>query len=296
MMWAAQLTTVWDVPQVRLAAWIMAGLVGFVVLLVFPLAAVAARKQTHGEISRPGLYGIVGRFGSGKSLLMSWLVVNSKSDRQILSNSGMTGSEPYASWMELMWKADDGALILMDEVSLWWPAGNVKVPELLDAWIRQLRKRRITMVWASQGWSHTGKKLRDLTFACWVAKNLSGVHIYTLHETSQMGRTGHGVHSAKLHVKRTKKVKAAYNTFELVEPGGWSDVPVGVSINDMMRASGRVQTPDQSRWLPRPKDGPALDDWLRDCTSEPTTARTGARYEHRGAPFRSRPVSATRRP
>lgn len=253
--------------------------------ILVPVVGQLNRRQVSADVGAPGLYGIVGRFGSGKSLFMAWLVVvANKGDRQVLTNCGMKGARQYASWLELMWLADDGALVMMDEVSLWWPAGNLQPPQLLDAWIRQLRKRKVTMCWASQGWGHVGKRLRDLTFAVWVARSVAGHHVYTLHEASQMARPTHGEHTTKLHVKRTRQVREAYDTFELVEPGGWDDVPKGVTVEQFLRASGRVPLGKGLGWSPRPADGPDLNEWL---ASLPRTGTGRARDERT-------PVSAVR--
>lgn len=283
-----------ELPVVQIGLKVCAGIVLVIVVGLLPLMARANRRQIGAEVNQPGLYGVVGRFGSGKSVLLAWFVVTFGAGRQVLANCDVRDAVRYSSWLELMWYCDDGALVLMDEVSLWWPPGNQTVPKLLEVWVRQLRKRRVTMLWATQGWSHAGRLLRDLTFACWVARNVAGHHVYSLHERSQMDRQNHGLHTTKVHVKRSRAVREAFNTHELVEEGGWLDVPDGVSVEDFLRASGREPVLDARGkavgWTPRPLDGPDLSDWLRSLPTSSTDperrapkARTGTGRRLRSA-------------
>ncbi len=286
--------TLLDLPYAKTVLAVCVGLVLFVIVVVMPVASVMSRRMVTADLSRAGLYGVVGRFGSGKSLLMAWMTVRAnKSDRQVLANFDLLGASRYVSWLDLMWQADDGALILLDEATLWWPPGNVQPPALVDAWIRQLRKRRITMVWASQDWPHVGKRLRDLTFACWRCRHIDGHHVYTLHERDQMARKDGGEHSVKIHVRRTKDVMAAYSTFELVEPGGWADVPESVTVESFLTANGRtpINEGGQHRGWTAATAPVSLETWLASLP-EPVPARRAAR---RRSTADERPVAAQRR-
>jgi hypothetical protein len=244
-------------------------------LILVVVARVLHRGQNKREFSDAGLYGVLGRMGSGKSYFLAFVAwLAAKQGRQIFANYELTGSRPwsqymdyvnyfgrvdvldkngkrrgwvpvkppkeiapwsapvvYESWIEEVIQVPNGSLVLVDEVHLWWSSQQWRVPKNVEAWITQLRKRRITVFWASQDVRSVSRRLRGLTFAIWEANRYKQGHVYTLYEPIQAGRetTQKRPHVARVTMMRKKSVMAFYDTYGVVgsseEWGGDELVP-----------------------------------------------------------------------
>jgi Zonular occludens toxin (Zot) len=183
--------------------------------LLIVVASFAHRRQTKGDFGAPGLYGIRGRMGAGKSYLLAHVgVFARKAKRAVYSNFTLSGAERYSSWAELL-VVPEGSVVLMDEAHLWFPSEAWRCPVDVMAWLSQLRKRGITMLWASQHEEFVGRRLRRLTFGYWRCRNYRAGHQYTLFDAEGFG-TAKEKRLARMYVKRKAEVMAAYDTKEIV--------------------------------------------------------------------------------
>ena len=176
-------------------------MMGVVVLAMVAVAAVLHRKQTKGDLNAPGLYGVVGRMGGGKSYflaLAAWIA--KAAGRPVYANYDIAGATRYRSWGELLSMAhckvegcrlgarvcekNRGPMIVMDEVHLWFPSEAWKCPVEITGFLSQLRKLKVTMLWASQHEAHVGKRLIRLSFGFWKCEHYRQGHRYTLYERS----------------------------------------------------------------------------------------------------------------
>lgn len=223
-----------------------------VLLVVIVVASLGIRRSVKAEVDAPGMFGVVGRMGSGKTYLQAKLARDAlggsyklkcpacwalgKEDapavcddvrtgpRPVYANFRVDGAQPLDSWDDIVRvpfgaKADGttGALVLLDEAQLWWPSSAWNAPAEVKAWCAQVRKRRITFVWSSQHQTHVAKRLLQLTFGVWSAKVLRGIHVYALYEPTEFGKE-RAKSQARVKYKRTKAVMDSYDTEEVVPP------------------------------------------------------------------------------
>lgn len=183
-------------------------LVLFAVLLI--VASALHRSQTRRELTKPGLWGIAGFFGAGKTYLMTWAGLLSMKvqirwvpgyrqavalgmcdparaceKRPVFANYWVKGATEIGSW-EAVLGAPWGSVVLIDEAHEWWPssvtAGEVD-PRLVE-WASQLRKLGTTVLFTCQDWSFLSMRLRKLTQGVWEGTPLLGGHTYTLYASS----------------------------------------------------------------------------------------------------------------
>lgn len=234
----------------QLLGWFVAIVAVLVTLMV--VAALGLRKAVKSEVGSYGMFGVVGRMGSGKTYLQAKMahdavhgryklkcdrcqreaqagntepcthVVNGS--RPVYANFRVDGALPLTSWDDVLAvphgsyrDGTTGALVLLDEAQLWWPSSAWQAPPDVKAWCAQLRKRRITMVWSSQHQTHVAKRLLQLTFGVWTARIVAGTHIYTCFAPDDVGKAN-AKHTARLKFRRSKDVMASYDTEEVVVP------------------------------------------------------------------------------
>jgi hypothetical protein len=216
-----------DIKQ-QMIAWtarVAIGLGAFAALSI-ALGFVLHHKSAKSDFCRPGLHGVVGRMGGGKTLLMTLAALHCmKKGRPVFANYKVTGATQLKSWADVV-AVPIGSLVLLDEVHLWWPSTAYKVPPDLAAWCSQLRKLQITCIWSSQDWAFVAKRLRLLTFTCWFATRAPmGGHVYKCYDAYDMGSGRRKAPPlSTMVIKRPKEVMAAYDTLELVQGGcSWDD-------------------------------------------------------------------------
>ena len=189
------------------------------------------RRQTRREVTAPGLWAVVGRMGAGKTFFMAWCAVRALSEgRVVFSNFRLRGSVPFSEWSESggrvvlvrSWSevlaAPDGALVLLDEMHLWWPSDAKRVPVSLAAWLSQLRKRRLTVVWSSQDWAFVGRRVRRLTFGVWEGQPLGGRSVYSQYPPQGYDQSfrSRPKRSARMVLRHSRAVREIYDTREIV--------------------------------------------------------------------------------
>lgn len=213
-------------------------LLGGVVMVA--LASVLHRRQTKGDLNAPGLFGVVGRMGGGKSYFLALAADRAKSSgRVVWANYAVEGCQRYSSWSEILGiphcsvkgcvlgarlcKDNRGPMLLMDEVHLWFPSEAWKAPVEITALLSQLRKLKVTMLWASQHEAHVGKRLIRLSFAFWKCEHFRRGHRYTLFDSVGYG-TAKQERLARMNVVRKQDVMASYDTYEIVQSSvEWGD-------------------------------------------------------------------------
>jgi len=198
---------------------------------------IATRRASSREAVTPGLYGVVGRMGSGKTLLaVSRALEAVEAGRPVYANFQLSGANLVESWEDVLRvphrrsspgaraccdgsgeHSDGGSLVIVDEAQLWWPSTAWQAPAEVRAWLAQLRKLGVTMFWTSQHISHPGKRLVQLSFGVWTCNRLRQVHEYRLYAPGDVGRRG-AVSLATMRVRRTDRLMAAYDTWETVSP------------------------------------------------------------------------------
>lgn len=194
-------------------------LVGVVASLVMWLSASALHRMTSRSVMlSPGLYGVTGRMGRGKSYFLALVAYWARrGGRQVWANYPLEGAHRYSNWSEVL-GVPDGSVVLMDEVQLWWASSDHAAPTEVRQWVTQLRKRKLTVIWASQDFEFVARWLRKLSFGIWECSRTGRGHVYTLVDPSQAGRSKRYQKSlSKLVVPRRRKVMRTYDTYALVE-------------------------------------------------------------------------------
>lgn len=239
------------VLELRFLPWLPYFGVVFGVSLLMVLLANVLHRMTAGSVTMDaGLYGVTGRMGRGKSyflaLAASWAFRRSRS---VFANFELAGASLLTSWSEIV-SVPDRSLVLIDEVQLWWASGDHAAPIEVREWVTQLRKKKITCLWASQDVSFVARWLRLLSFGIWECRRLGRGHRYTLVDPSQAGRSPSQQKSlARFHVRRKRRVMALYDTLGLVSSSrewGSGEVPLSssvpvvgsVSVEDFYRPAG----------------------------------------------------------
>jgi hypothetical protein len=213
--------------------------------LVLLFAAGRLSKLTAGQIlCDAGLYGVTGRMGRGKSYLLVLAIWWAQRRRRLVfANFEVHGCIEFSEWVALyqaqtfdnedagrkswhgvVWyhnwqqalSAPNKSMVVMDEVQLWWPSKAHDAPVEVEAWITQLRKRGLTVLWATQDFSFAARWLRLLSFGVWECKKFRGGFRYTLVDPTQAGRLGKQLTMARFRVKRRKRVSALYDTLGVV--------------------------------------------------------------------------------
>lgn len=117
---------------------------------------------------RPSISCIVGNFGSGKTLFMTYLAYLNQGYRKIFANYHLKEIEyTYMTINELAEFPDDlrDAIVLLDEGHVGANAYDVfkKDVRKFSQFITQIRKRNIVMFWSTQRFRRVALPLRELT-------------------------------------------------------------------------------------------------------------------------------------
>ncbi len=189
------------------------------------------RKQSKREMDAYGMYGVLGRFGAGKTYFMTWYGVRAlKAGRKVFANYSVMVPLPngeegpstlfarrVTNWTEVI-NAGRGALILLDEADLWWESSDWKAPKEVSAFCKQIRKEDMTLFWSSQDDNFVSKKLRRLTNAYWIGESMGGGHNYTMYAAENFDRPSMRQKIAKQFLFRTDEIMSSYDTREIVQP------------------------------------------------------------------------------
>lgn len=237
-------------------------------LVMVAIGAMFHRKQTKGDLQAPGLYGVVGRMGGGKSYFLALACFDAvASGRPVYANFAVDGGLRYRNWQEVLeiphcadegcklgartCKDNRGPMLVMDEVHLWFPSHAWRCPDEVTGLLSQLRKLKVTMLWASQHEAHVGKKLIRLSFAFWKCEHYKRGHRYTLYDAVGFG-TAKQEKLARMNVLRKSAVMASYDTHEIVQTsvewgdsGGTGKAPSSISART-----------DAAPGIPEPARGP----------------------------------------
>lgn len=219
----AHLAPVHGLPVGKIAIGLLG--VGAVALLLIGIAGILHRRQSKRDFLSPGLYGVVGRMGAGKTYLLAHCAVEAqKRGRLVFANAWFKGASKVSCWSDVL-DCPDNSLILLSEVHLWWPRDAYRAPIEVAAFFSQLRKRGMTVVWDSQHETFVSTRLIKLTFGIWACKRYKVGHQYTLFDgISYTGPVAKRERLARIYVKRTKEVMAAYDTTEIVgQAVEWGD-------------------------------------------------------------------------
>lgn len=235
--------------------------------VVIVIAYFGLRKAVHRQVDEPGMYGIIGRMGSGKTYLMAlmayramrtevWLKCDAclalgmddaprvcedrvRGFRPVYCNFWCEGARPISGWNDLCtpdlpfgsrYDQTAGPLIMVDEMQLWWPSRAFRAPIEVHQLCSHLRKGRRTLLWCSQHESHVAKRLLQLSAGMWRAIQRHGIHYFTLYETDDFGRKD-AKWQAKLRYKRDSEVQDSYDTEEVIHPAcDWDATPKAAAV------------------------------------------------------------------
>jgi len=133
----------------------------------------------------PGrVYGVYGRMGSGKTLLVvTWAMRHAfSSSVPIVTNFGLkVSSRVVTSWAEVYQLRD--CVLILDEAHLWASSNSSKALSLEGRqFISQARKRGVCIVWVSQAPTRVAKALRELTTDLVQCRKLFGFHLVVMRD------------------------------------------------------------------------------------------------------------------
>jgi len=197
---------------------------GGLIVIMLTMTSLLNRRQQKSDAINPGLYGVTGRMGGGKTYFMAaaaWAA--RKEGRPVFANFEVTGGTLVTSWREVLC-VPDKSLVLLDEVHLWWPSANWNAPIEIMAWCSQLRKRGLTVLWTSQHWTFVSSRLKFLTFGVWECIRFKRGHQCTLFDGAtyrpgrQAGKKDVREKMRRMYLVRKVDVMDSYDTEELVAP------------------------------------------------------------------------------
>lgn len=166
-----------------------------------------------------GVWAVLGRPGAGKTYFATRMAIDAqKMGRGVVANYAIEGAKRADSWDELMERAEQGDLVIIDEAQTWWPSSAPFAPPHIRAWLAQVRKRDLTILWTAQAWERTSRGLRHLTRGVWTSSAVAGAHRYKLYDGAEYGHRG-VTPLRTLTLKRSKKYEQSYDTKELLDAG-----------------------------------------------------------------------------
>jgi len=231
---------------------------GAVAVVLIGATAVLRRKSVHHDASAPGLYGVTGRMGGGKSYFLTWMAWTAlRRGRTVFATYELKGFITFADWKDRIdhlvpysgpvlvepsevegdgkgWhqiiQCPPNSMVIVDEAHGWWPSQSYRAPVEVTMWISTLRHRQITFFWATQWVDAVAKWLRALSFGIWECENFKAGHRYTLfHPRKINGKIGTRQYDARIYVRRSDEVMEMYDTFNSashsVQWGGSDDSP-----------------------------------------------------------------------
>lgn len=221
--------------------WPIGGLLAaFAAIMIF--VRLGTKKHLKYDATSPGLYGITGRFGSGKSYFLTWMAsLALEKNKLVFCTYEIAGFKTFTEWETDCANGDDqwvgpvlieesnekgdgrgwmqiirvpnNCLVIVDEAQGWWPSDVRKVPLDVRMWISTLRHRDIAMFWGTQYVDAVAKWLIKLSFGIWECEKSLDTHKYTLFEPRVInGKPGTRKFEARIRLKRSKKIQAMYDT------------------------------------------------------------------------------------
>lgn len=204
---------------------IIAGAIGVGALVI---GSLLHRVETKAELLRPGMHGVIGRFGGGKSYFLATVAARARAaGRPVYANIHIQGCE-YWSRLDELPGLPAGAVVIVDEAHLVFPVRIRSLPPDIEGWLSQLRHHDQLLMWATQHWSMVNARLRKLSFSVWVSDPELGGHVYAQYTGQTFPADGRvkvgnrqAARLARMRVRRSKEVQASYDTHEDVVPDAW---------------------------------------------------------------------------
>jgi hypothetical protein len=221
-------------------------------LLLIVGTSYGRRRFVQGDATSAGMYGVVGRFGSGKSYFLTYNAsLAIAAGRRVFANYEIVGAtliRPFdvddavllprdfvgsyedaealgvAGW-DLITLVPNDSMVIIDEAHLWWPSDAWRVPIRHKKWVSTLRHRGITFFWGSQIFEAVAKWLFKLSFGIWECERFKKGHRYTRYDPRRIGgRVGSREFESRIVLVRSKEIQGMYDTFNVasdsVEWGG----------------------------------------------------------------------------
>lgn len=253
-------------PMVKL---MLAALVPLLALTLWMrYTSTGVRRLREGRVT-----GIVGRKGHGKSLFTVHELLRSIGNEQvcklcsrnagrrvthrvtIASNVNLTLPPDQRPYFRLVRGVDDlynlphMTFVALDEVQLWWPAiQGQQLPERVVKLITQCRKLVLEIVWISQHEDRVALGLRRLTDEIGVCERGWGKFMRVrLYQPENVRKPK--LHEWTFRYRVTKKLAAAYNTYEFMEPQseGLTDQPARAASGGPKPVARSVTTSSGTR-------------------------------------------------
>lgn len=226
--------------------------------VLLALGLVAHRAQARKDFLHPGLFGVEGRMGSGKSYFFAYIAYHARRrGRWVAANFALEGAHRITHWLptpaeRAAWEAAEqlaaaeglrdrhgrldhyaggyeftgcalhlplGALEIIDEAQQWWPSDAWKAPVAVRQWVTHIRKHGQTVLWGTQDRKNVSRWLRDLSFGIWEASRFRSGHAYTLYDPAVSPRRGVRRHELRVVLRRSAKVMRTYDTYEVIATG-----------------------------------------------------------------------------
>ncbi len=178
-----------------------------------------------------GVYGIVGKYGSGKSQYMAFLADKyHKQGAIIYANFGLDNSvsfENYEYIYNLCQKTKEQKVILIDETQMFCPEGS-NIDRYLRLLITQCRKLNTIIYWSSQDFTRVNKNIRLLSDRIYEIKSHFKGRLETIkdyqaqqYEYYYAAQSENGKWKAKIyrpHIEViTDEIRDLYDTFEIIK-------------------------------------------------------------------------------
>jgi hypothetical protein len=193
-------------------------------LLLLLVGSRLHRRENQAQVARPGIWGVVGGLGAGKTYLLATIATQAvKAGREVHANIDIEGCHLMRSWDDFLSMPDD-ALAIFAEMQNWWPEDARRGPWEVESKFSQLRHHTGSCVFDTQHWMFVSVRLRRLCFGVWEGRQVMGGHVYRLYSgyNYRPGIHRKGSEMATLRIRRKRRVMKAYDTNQDVPPNvGW---------------------------------------------------------------------------
>ncbi len=158
------------------------------------------------------IIGIVGKMGSGKTLLMSIFAYCLKGRAKIFSNYSLIFSEKINSLRQLI--KIENSVICLDELWVNIDSRLWKNNVFLTRWINQSRKRNVLLFYTTQDFGQVDIRLRRATDILIFCLSTKSEFLYFIIEPASQKL----LKSFRLEKENAKKFFGIYDTFQVVYP------------------------------------------------------------------------------